>query len=669
MRDLSKAWRDLADQMNHALTAGDTAAMQIITAWGGDAGNAFSEYWDAIAVGPDSGLPAVMDNAQNLADLVDDAAMQIEYAKLVLVITLVITVITLIVCQILAFFTGGASEAAAAAEVAAAREVATTIFQQLMRWILRVLVKKVLVKFVLHEVQMVVAQVGADYLAQKIQFEEGTRTQWNPDWFKTDLVSALITGAVTFPMSLVHLPVKSTAGKYAANAAFHGVTNGLVMPASMVLTNHALTGEWNTDDITWKTFVYSGINGAGMSLAGTGLHDLTTGKDGANPTRVLTDPTALSGDHPTTTVDDVTLAGAQTTLGDPHVLGTSPRDVPTGTDGGHDTTVVVPSGGSHTDPVTLAGGPHTDVAPHPDVTAPVDTPAPPAGDPPAGAPPAGPPAEPNGPAASGPAGDHPSIIPPGDNPSGGSVTLPSDTARPDQAAVVQPSTAQPHDTGTPMGTPPADAPRGAVVVPVGPDTTVRPEVSAPVHGQDGGPTVVSRPDAGGPPSGGDRAAQGGPGGDGPAAVILPDGPRPDVTARPDLTARPDAGARPDLTARPDGGGRPDATSRPDATARPDSTARPDPAARPDATTRADGTRGVDDTARGGADGGSGTTVRPDGTDGAARPDGGGPDAGTRPDGAGGHDGAAHPDRDGGVGTHPESGEPAQPHDTGNPTGT
>jgi len=53
LRDLAHAWQDLGTELNGLLNNADTVAMGIAQAWGGDAGEAFNTYWNALAVGPE----------------------------------------------------------------------------------------------------------------------------------------------------------------------------------------------------------------------------------------------------------------------------------------------------------------------------------------------------------------------------------------------------------------------------------------------------------------------------------------------------------------------------------------------------------------------------------------------------------------------------------------
>src|SRR5205085_10430410 len=122
---------------------------------------------------------------------------------------LVITLVTVLICQAFAFFTAGASEAVAGGAIAAARTVAQQVFSRLLQWIGKGIIRKLFVKFVIHEVQQIAFQVGADFLAQEIQIAEGNRKELDTRSLMTSLISATITGVLTFPLNFVHLPIKS----------------------------------------------------------------------------------------------------------------------------------------------------------------------------------------------------------------------------------------------------------------------------------------------------------------------------------------------------------------------------------------------------------------------------------------------------------------------------
>ncbi|MFI5906774.1 toxin glutamine deamidase domain-containing protein [Dactylosporangium sp. NPDC051541] len=330
LRDLAHAWQELGTELNGLLNNADTVAMQVSQAWGGDAGEAFNTYWNALAVGPNNGLAQITDIALNYSAAAENAAMEIEYAKLVLVITLVITLITVIICQILAAFTFGGSEAAAGAAVATARTIAGRVLQRLIAWVGKGMIRKLFVKFVIHEVQNIVLSVGTDWLAQEIQIAEGHRKELDTDSLMHSLVAGAITGALTFPLNFVHLPIKSRWPRVAANTAVHGAANTLIMPASMMLTTGFMSGDWSwsniTHGITWKTFV----GGAAMGGTMGGIGAIRTPKGGAHGVetpQVDGNPAAGAGETGARGIDT---AGPEGLSGDPSITG---LDTGTGGDG------------------------------------------------------------------------------------------------------------------------------------------------------------------------------------------------------------------------------------------------------------------------------------------------------------------------------------------------
>ncbi|GLL07552.1 toxin glutamine deamidase domain-containing protein [Dactylosporangium matsuzakiense] len=319
LRDLAHAWQDLGTELNGLLNNADTIAMQVAQAWGGDAGEAFNTYWNALAVGPEHGLPQVADIAMNYSAAAENAAMEIEYAKLVLMITLVVTVITIVICQILAAFTFGGSEAAAGAAVATARTIAGRVLQRLIAWVGKGIVRKLFVKFVIHEVQQIAFSVGTDYLAQQIQIAEGTRRELDTHSLLNSLVSGAVTGALTFPLNFVHLPVKNALPRVAANAAVHGASNALIMPASMMLTTGFMTGDWSWENITQGISLETFLAGAAMggTMGGIGaVRAPGTGAHGVETTHVDGDPAAAAGETGAHGIDTSAPAGL---TGDPVV--------------------------------------------------------------------------------------------------------------------------------------------------------------------------------------------------------------------------------------------------------------------------------------------------------------------------------------------------------------
>src|SRR5690349_16872631 len=103
LRELADAWRDLNELLGKAINAADTATVDVLQNWGGDAGTALNEYWNNLGVGPDTGLPMVAQVASSFAQGLDSTALEIEYTKLVVLITVIITVISIFIALLMAW--------------------------------------------------------------------------------------------------------------------------------------------------------------------------------------------------------------------------------------------------------------------------------------------------------------------------------------------------------------------------------------------------------------------------------------------------------------------------------------------------------------------------------------------------------------------------------------
>lgn len=131
LRELGEAWVQLSEAIGEALGEGDGAALQILENWGGSAGGAFGQLWTQIGVGPNTGLPVVQEAAAALGAGCDAAALEIEYAKLTVLIAVIITVIAVFVALLMAWL-GGVSAGAIPGILAAGRQAVTVAFKRLL---------------------------------------------------------------------------------------------------------------------------------------------------------------------------------------------------------------------------------------------------------------------------------------------------------------------------------------------------------------------------------------------------------------------------------------------------------------------------------------------------------------------------------------------------------
>ncbi len=131
MRELADAWQALAELVGDTLMDADQGVMKILQSWGGGAGEAFGGLWNQLGVDPNTGLPLVQEVAAAYAAGCDQTALEIEYAKLTVLIAVFITVIAVFVALLMAWL-GGVSAGAIPGILAAGRQAVTVAFRRLI---------------------------------------------------------------------------------------------------------------------------------------------------------------------------------------------------------------------------------------------------------------------------------------------------------------------------------------------------------------------------------------------------------------------------------------------------------------------------------------------------------------------------------------------------------
>ncbi|SCL21525.1 Calpain family cysteine protease [Micromonospora nigra] len=326
MRELADAWREMADLLSETLAEADPAVMKILQAWGGGAGEAFGALWNQIGVDPNTGLPLVQEVAAAYAGGCDAAALEIEYAKLTVLIAVMITVIAVFVALLMAWL-GGVSAGAIPGILAAGRQAVTVAMRRLIAQMGRQLLTRAGMRAALRMAgtkvgQIVTSQgfrqgmsrlgrelveeIGEELIidvgAQAYQMNSGERTRW--DTSRT--VTAGLGGAygavlgtglsaaarrvaprmpVSFSPSGLTFPGSGVV-RWGSNSLAAGMQNAVVSPAASVLANGTMTGQWAMPGA--DAFLGGFTSGAGRSgltaagsATGSGLASLTNRALGA----------------------------------------------------------------------------------------------------------------------------------------------------------------------------------------------------------------------------------------------------------------------------------------------------------------------------------------------------------------------------------------------------
>ncbi|GIJ40339.1 toxin glutamine deamidase domain-containing protein [Micromonospora andamanensis] len=309
MRELADAWQALADTVSETLGQADPAVMKILQSWGGGAGEAFGGLWNQIGVDPNTGLPLIQEISAAYAAGCDQAALEIEYAKLTVLIAVIITVIAVFVALLMAWL-GGVSAGAIPGILAGGRQAVTVAFRRLIAQMGRQLLTRAGMRAALRMAgtrigQMVTSQgfrqglnrlgrelleeIGEELIidvgAQAYQMHTGERRQWDGNRTLTAGVggaygAVLGTGMswagrraaprMPFSFSPSQLSFRGSGlVRWGSTSLASGAQNAVVSPAASVLANGTINGQWAMPgaDAFLGGFA-SGAGRTGATLAG-----------------------------------------------------------------------------------------------------------------------------------------------------------------------------------------------------------------------------------------------------------------------------------------------------------------------------------------------------------------------------------------------------------------
>src|SRR5215216_5328426 len=149
---LSEQWVKVSDTLGAAIEQADKAAIDLVKAWDGDDSDAFDLYWRNLGLSPDAGLGALQDVCSTLGVACDGAALELEYAKLTVLISVIITVISVFIALVMAFLSFGTSSAAIPPIIAGGRTAVWLAIKQL--------IQKLMTKIAAEGLKQVLKQAG-----------------------------------------------------------------------------------------------------------------------------------------------------------------------------------------------------------------------------------------------------------------------------------------------------------------------------------------------------------------------------------------------------------------------------------------------------------------------------------------------------------------------------
>ncbi|SEQ80310.1 hypothetical protein [Lentzea albida] len=196
LQRLSEVWKQAATDVDDAMREAEDAVRQAASNMDGEAAEAFKRYWEKFVKGEEATLPKMKDVSEKLATACRNCAMQIEYAKLSIIIALVILAIQIAAMIASAVVSFGASTAGIVPAQLATRAGVQIVFRRLVQQLMQQVGRNLIGKLALQVGIEVATSVATDLSVQGIQLAKGTRDSLDTSMTLDAAKSGLISGVV-----------------------------------------------------------------------------------------------------------------------------------------------------------------------------------------------------------------------------------------------------------------------------------------------------------------------------------------------------------------------------------------------------------------------------------------------------------------------------------------
>ncbi|SDX31809.1 Papain fold toxin 1, glutamine deamidase [Amycolatopsis xylanica] len=251
LRELAKAWHSASEALSPVAQMGSTAAKDILANWTGDSAQAFGEQWKKFVDGDEAYFKSLGDAAKALGDSCDQTALDVEYTKYMIIISLIILAAQIVAMIAAAAPSLGTSTAGIPIAQAATRVTVQMLFRQLMekvaqqgfkmvaKELLQTFLKQGLKKIAKEVAVNVAMNVGMDAGIQGLQMAKGDRKEW--DWNKTKdgAISGAVGGVIGAGTGSVSKAMRGEEGFGVVGQAVKGAVEG----AGETIGTAAVTGK------------------------------------------------------------------------------------------------------------------------------------------------------------------------------------------------------------------------------------------------------------------------------------------------------------------------------------------------------------------------------------------------------------------------------------------
>ncbi|MFD6065609.1 WXG100-like domain-containing protein [Amycolatopsis lurida] len=307
LRELRDAWHNASKAIQPIADTATKGATEVLGGWSGQGAEKFAEAWKKFVEGDEAYFKSLADSSKALGDSCNATALDVEYTKYMIIISLVILAAQIVAMIAAAAVTFGGSTAGIAPAQIATRMTVQMIFRQLMqklaqegfkkvaKELLEKLLKEGLKKIGKEVLQNTAMNLAMDAGIQGLQMAKGDRESWDFSKTKDSAISGAVDGVVGAGSSSIGKGatkgLSDSVGGQIVDSAARGAVRGAAEGVASTVGQAAVTGD--LDKLSAKDVLMGASGGAvggGVDGAKSQIGDI----------KAANTPGATAGDGPST---------------------------------------------------------------------------------------------------------------------------------------------------------------------------------------------------------------------------------------------------------------------------------------------------------------------------------------------------------------------------------
>ncbi|WP_039794038.1 NAD--arginine ADP-ribosyltransferase [Amycolatopsis alba] len=293
LRDLRDAWHNASKAVQPIADTATKGATEVLGGWTGEGAEKFAEAWKKFVEGDEAYFKSLADSSKALGDSCNATALDVEYTKYMIIISLVILAAQIVAMIAAAAVTFGGSTAGIAPAQIATRMTVQMMFRQLMqklaqegfkkvaKELLEKLLKEGLKKIGKEVLQNTAMNLAMDAGIQGLQMAKGDRDSWDLSKTKDSAISGAVDGVVGAGSSSIGKGatkgLSDSVGGQIVDSAARGAVRGAAEGAVSTVGQAAVTGD--LDKLSAKDVLMGASGGAvggGVDGAKSQIGDIRT---------------------------------------------------------------------------------------------------------------------------------------------------------------------------------------------------------------------------------------------------------------------------------------------------------------------------------------------------------------------------------------------------------